>query len=146
MPGRAGCSLWLRVGAYKPKMLGLTGRAADGWLPSLSYLPGGPADLTGMNRHIDEAAAAAGRDPAAIRRLLNISGQFTPTGQGLLTGPAAQWAEQLADITLNHGTTGFILMTDDATTIHRFASEVAPATKALVERERKSEVGAAARH
>jgi alkanesulfonate monooxygenase SsuD/methylene tetrahydromethanopterin reductase-like flavin-dependent oxidoreductase (luciferase family) len=31
------------VGAYKPKMLKLTGRVADGWLPSLSYLPGGPA-------------------------------------------------------------------------------------------------------
>ena len=32
------------VGAYKPRMLRLTGRAADGSLPSLGYLPGGLAD------------------------------------------------------------------------------------------------------
>ncbi|WP_256974332.1 LLM class flavin-dependent oxidoreductase [Rhodococcus sp. NCIMB 12038] len=29
--------IWL--GAYGPRMLRLTGQAADGWLPSLSYLP-----------------------------------------------------------------------------------------------------------
>lgn len=27
------------IGAYKPRILKLTGRLADGWLPSLSYLP-----------------------------------------------------------------------------------------------------------
>jgi hypothetical protein len=32
-------SIW--VGAYKPRMLRLTGRLADGWLPSLSYLEPG---------------------------------------------------------------------------------------------------------
>src|SRR5690606_4561133 len=29
------------VGAYGPKMLNLTGRLADGWLPSLQYVSGG---------------------------------------------------------------------------------------------------------
>ena len=28
------------IGAYKPRILNLTGRVADGWLPSLAYLPG----------------------------------------------------------------------------------------------------------
>ncbi|XRQ12307.1 LLM class flavin-dependent oxidoreductase, partial [Actinomadura welshii] len=117
------------VGAYKPRMLGLIGRAADGWLPSLGYIPEGPAALPGMNRRIDEAAQAAGRDPAQIRRLLNIGGRFAADDRGHLNGPPAQWAEQLAELTLDHGITGFILATDDAPTIERFAAEVAPATR-----------------
>src|SRR5690606_21021942 len=56
------------VGAYKPRILRMTGRAANGWLPSLGYLQGGPAALAAMNAHIDEGADAAGRDPRAIRR------------------------------------------------------------------------------
>ncbi|HLV74780.1 MAG TPA: LLM class flavin-dependent oxidoreductase [Vulgatibacteraceae bacterium] len=124
------------VGAYKPRMLELTGRAADGWLPTLGYIPEGPAALTGMNRRIDEAARAAGRDPAAIRRLLNISGRFAAGDRGHLAGPPAQWAEQLAELTLDHGVTAFLLAADDAPTIERFAAEVAPATRELVTAER----------
>ncbi|MDQ6920925.1 MAG: LLM class flavin-dependent oxidoreductase, partial [Candidatus Dormibacteraeota bacterium] len=47
------------VGAYKPRMLRLVGRRADGWLPSLPYLK--PGDLARGNSLIDAAAAAAGR-------------------------------------------------------------------------------------
>lgn len=124
------------VGAYKPRILQLTGRAADGWLPSLGYLPGGLASLAEMNQHIDEGAAAAGRDPSAVRRLLNISGQFARSGQSLLNGPPRQWAEELAGITLDYGISGFILAADDAPTIELFAAEVAPATRELVSAER----------
>lgn len=124
------------IGAYKPKMLALTGRVGDGWLPSLGYLSGGPAALAEMNRHIDEAAVAAGRQPAAVRRLLNISGQFVPSNRGLLNGPPQQWAEELAGLTLDYGVSGFILAADDAPTIERFAAEVAPATRELVAAER----------
>src|SRR5207253_6747739 len=59
--------IWL--GAYKPRMLSVVGRLADGWVPSLGYFK--PADLLEGNRRIDEAATAAGRDPRSIRRLLN---------------------------------------------------------------------------
>ncbi|ABG05995.1 luciferase-like protein [Rubrobacter xylanophilus DSM 9941] len=120
------------VGAYKPRMLRLTGRVADGWLPSLPYLPGGPADLAEMNRRIDEGAASAGRDPSAVRRLLNISGRFSPSRGSLLSGPPRQWAEELAEISLRHGVSGFILMADDAAALELFAAEVAPATRELV--------------
>jgi alkanesulfonate monooxygenase SsuD/methylene tetrahydromethanopterin reductase-like flavin-dependent oxidoreductase (luciferase family) len=129
------------IGALKPKMLRLTGRVADGWLPSLGALPGGPDDLPRMNKHIDEAALAAGRGPSDVRRLLNISGRFTPTSRGLLDGPPDQWAEELAGLTLDHGITGFILATDDAASIERFAAEVAPATRELVAAERSSHPG-----
>ncbi len=124
------------VGAYKPRILGMTGRVADGWLPSLFYLPDGPASLKEMNQYIDEGAAAAGREPAAIRRLLNISGQFAQTGRSFLNGPPRQWAEDLAGLTVDYGITGFILAADDPATIELFASEVVPATRELVAAER----------
>ncbi|MEV4809799.1 LLM class flavin-dependent oxidoreductase [Micromonospora avicenniae] len=124
------------VGAYKPRMLRLVGRMADGWLPSLPYLQGGPADLVAMNERIDEAAAAAGREPTRIRRLLNISGEFASTGRSLLNGPPEQWAEDLAGLTLEYGVSAFILMADDPATIEIFAAEVAPATRQLVAEER----------
>jgi alkanesulfonate monooxygenase SsuD/methylene tetrahydromethanopterin reductase-like flavin-dependent oxidoreductase (luciferase family) len=124
------------VGAYKPRMLRLTGRAGDGWLPSLGYLKGGPGDLAGMNDLIDEGAHAVGRDPGAVRRLLNIGGRFSASGTGLFSGPPAQWAEQAAQIALEYGTSGFILASDDAATIELFAAEVAPAARELVIAER----------
>jgi alkanesulfonate monooxygenase SsuD/methylene tetrahydromethanopterin reductase-like flavin-dependent oxidoreductase (luciferase family) len=127
-------NIW--VGAYKPRLLRLVGRLADGALPSLAYLKGGPAELTAMNAHIDEGAVAAGREPAAIRRLLNVGGQFGRTGRGLLDGPPEQWAEDLAGLTLEYGVTGFILAGDDPAAIELFAQEVAPATRDLVAAER----------
>ena len=59
---------------------------ADGWLPSMGYAD--PDALAAMNARIDEAAEAAGRVPAAVRRLYNINGAFG-TGARLPPGPAA---------------------------------------------------------
>src|SRR6266849_437245 len=50
--------IWL--GAYKPRMLRLIGRAADGWVPSLGYLT--PEQLAEAGARIDDAALEAGRD------------------------------------------------------------------------------------
>jgi len=59
--------IWL--GAAGPRMMRITGRLADGWLPSMSWLdPDGIAD---RHRVIDEAARRAGRDPADVRRVVN---------------------------------------------------------------------------
>lgn len=116
--------IWL--GAYKPRMLRLVGAKADGWLPSLPYMAG-LDQLARGNATIDAAAAEAGRDPAAIRRLLNI---------GPHAGPPRQWAEQLAALTLEHGVSGYIVTSDDPATIRTFGQEVAPAVRELVARER----------
>lgn len=126
------------VGAYKPRILRLVGRAADGWLPSIQYLPNGLPDLIEMNRHIDEAALAAGREPGGIRRFLNIGGHFTTQGRGFLQGPPSQWAEELTDVALTYGTSGFILASDDATLTETFAAEVAPAVREFVETARRT--------
>ncbi|MFC6241654.1 LLM class flavin-dependent oxidoreductase [Knoellia sp. 3-2P3] len=110
------------VGALKPRMLRLVGRRADGWLPSLSRLDGVEAIGTG-NAVLDEAATAAGRDPAAVRRLLNI-------------GPREADPGFLSELALAYGVSGFILAGDDPRLVRRFGEEVAPEVRELVEAER----------
>jgi alkanesulfonate monooxygenase SsuD/methylene tetrahydromethanopterin reductase-like flavin-dependent oxidoreductase (luciferase family) len=90
--------IWL--GAYKKRMLALTGSKADGWLPSMGYAD--PDALGAMNAAIDEAAVTAGRSPAEIRRLYNINGSVG-AGAGFLEGSASEWAEQLAGLTARGG-------------------------------------------
>jgi alkanesulfonate monooxygenase SsuD/methylene tetrahydromethanopterin reductase-like flavin-dependent oxidoreductase (luciferase family) len=127
------------VGAYKERMLRLTGELADGWLPSSPYAP--PEQLAAMNALIDAAATDAGRSPAAVRRIYNIAGSFGGSGSGFLAGPPKVWAEQLAGLALDEGMSGFVLMADDALTVERFAAEVAPSVRELVARERASAPG-----
>jgi alkanesulfonate monooxygenase SsuD/methylene tetrahydromethanopterin reductase-like flavin-dependent oxidoreductase (luciferase family)/hemerythrin-like domain-containing protein len=127
------------IGAYKPRMLALTGAKADGWLPSLGYAA--PSDLTAMGTRIDEAAEQAGRRPADIRRLYNINGTFGSAG-GFLQGPPAVWAEQLATLTFEQGISSFILSVDSDRALRTFAEEVAPAVRDLVETERGRTVAA----
>ncbi|NCT89431.1 LLM class flavin-dependent oxidoreductase [Cellulomonas sp. APG4] len=121
--------LWL--GAYKPRMLRLVGAKADGWLPSLGYLDS-LRDLDEGHRRIDDAAHAAGRDPRAVRRLLNVGGRFTEGDGGFLVGPPRQWAEQLAGLALEHRVTGFVLAADDGDVLRRYGAEVAPVVRELV--------------
>jgi hypothetical protein len=124
--------IWL--GALKPRMLQLTGEAADGWLPSSPYAP--PGQLARMNEIIDEAASAAGRPPGAIRRLYNVAGSFSAPSGDFLQGPAKVWVEQLAELALTEGISGFILTGDAPADLELFAQEVAPAVRELVQRER----------
>jgi alkanesulfonate monooxygenase SsuD/methylene tetrahydromethanopterin reductase-like flavin-dependent oxidoreductase (luciferase family) len=95
------------VGAFRPRMLRLVGRAADGWLPSLGVLS--RDELRAGNQRIDAAAEKAGRDPRAIRRIINLQGLIgegpAPARSELpvgylagepLAGPAGWWLETLA--------------------------------------------------
>ena len=124
--------IWL--GAYKPRMLALIGAKADGWLPSLGYLQ--PGDLARGNARIDAAATESGRAPQEIRRLLNISGQFTERASGPLVGPVVQWVEELTELALTDGMGTFILGSDDPVALERFGKEVAPAVREAVAGER----------
>jgi alkanesulfonate monooxygenase SsuD/methylene tetrahydromethanopterin reductase-like flavin-dependent oxidoreductase (luciferase family) len=98
-------SIW--VGAFKPRMLRLVGRKADGWLPSLGVLT--RDELRAGNDLIDAAAEKVGRDPRSIRRLINVQGvigdQPAPPRSALgvgylagepLAGPAQWWVETIA--------------------------------------------------
>jgi alkanesulfonate monooxygenase SsuD/methylene tetrahydromethanopterin reductase-like flavin-dependent oxidoreductase (luciferase family) len=125
------------VGAYGPRMLRLVGRLADGWVPSASYLP--PERLADAQARIDDAAAAAGRDPAAIRRLYNLSGRIGPGGGGLLDGPPGQWVEQLLPLVVETGMDTFVLGPSEspASQLQLFAAEVAPALRDAVAAHRR---------
>jgi alkanesulfonate monooxygenase SsuD/methylene tetrahydromethanopterin reductase-like flavin-dependent oxidoreductase (luciferase family) len=125
------------IGALGPRNLRLTGRAADAWIPSLAYIKGFE-HLDEMNALIDEGAQEAGRDPRAVRRLMNIGGEFSARSGGLFHGPPRDWAEQIAAIALQHGTSGYILASDDTHAIELFAAEVAPAARELVTAARGS--------
>jgi alkanesulfonate monooxygenase SsuD/methylene tetrahydromethanopterin reductase-like flavin-dependent oxidoreductase (luciferase family)/FAD/FMN-containing dehydrogenase len=132
-------SIWL--GALKPRMLRLIGEKADGWLPSMAYLQDG--DLERGNSLIDEAAAAAGRDPREIRRLLNVSGAFVPENQGFLQGTPEQWVDELLPLAVEQGISTFILAGDDPRAIQLFGAEVAPALREAVAGERQAAGNAA---
>jgi alkanesulfonate monooxygenase SsuD/methylene tetrahydromethanopterin reductase-like flavin-dependent oxidoreductase (luciferase family) len=124
--------IWL--GAYKPRMLRLTGRKADGWLPALAYFK--PGELREANKTIDAAAQEAGRDPRQIRRLLNVGGRFSAVPGGMLDGPPKQWVEDLLPLVLEEGISAFILTSDDPETMRRFAVEVVPSLRERVAAER----------
>ena len=97
--------IWL--GAFKPRMLRLVGRRADGWLPSLGVLT--RDELRAGNERIDAAAERASRDPGSIRRILNLQGLIgegqAPSRSELpvgylagepLAGPADWWVDTFA--------------------------------------------------
>ena len=92
-------------------MLRLTGRLADGWVPSMAYAD--PTAMVAMSRHVDEAAVAAGRDPVEIKRVYNITGRFG-SGSGQLQGRPRDWAEQLAELTLELGDERLVLRPGDS--------------------------------
>ena len=99
-------------GVYGPKACQLLGRVADGWVPSLGR--SSLEELDSRHEVIDEAATEAGRDPNAIRRMLNIGGTITNgPSDGSLNGPPDQWVEKLTDLTRNHGFDTYIFWPED---------------------------------
>ncbi len=107
------------IGAMSPGALRLIGRKADGWVAG-----GGisrASDFPALMRHIDEAAVEAGRDPGAIRRIVNVSGDGTED--------PVQLAELLRTLATEVGINGFVYWPADFGTdgIERFAAEVVPA-------------------
>jgi alkanesulfonate monooxygenase SsuD/methylene tetrahydromethanopterin reductase-like flavin-dependent oxidoreductase (luciferase family) len=124
------------VGAYGPRMLNLVGRLADGWVPSLAYIP--PEKLPEMQGRIDEAATGAGREPGEIRRAYNVGGRIGKDHRGLLNGPPEHWTEELARLAVELGMDTFIYWPseDHVRQVELFANEVVPAVLETVAAER----------
>jgi alkanesulfonate monooxygenase SsuD/methylene tetrahydromethanopterin reductase-like flavin-dependent oxidoreductase (luciferase family) len=126
--------IWL--GAFRPRMIGLVGRKADGWVPSLGVLS--PEELRAGNERIDAAAEAAGRDPRRIRRVLNLQGVIgedpppreLPVGYLLgepLAGSPEWWAETLAGfVEVGFDTLVFWPVDPSVEQVELFAGEVVP--------------------
>jgi alkanesulfonate monooxygenase SsuD/methylene tetrahydromethanopterin reductase-like flavin-dependent oxidoreductase (luciferase family) len=126
------------VGAYGPRMLGLIGRLADGWVPSLAYSP--PERLPELQERIDEAATGAGREPKEIRRAYNVGGRIGEGHRGLLDGPVEHWVEELTRLAVELGMDTFIYWPseDHVRQVELFASEVVPAAREAVDEERSA--------
>jgi alkanesulfonate monooxygenase SsuD/methylene tetrahydromethanopterin reductase-like flavin-dependent oxidoreductase (luciferase family) len=126
--------IWL--GVYGPRGLRLTGRLADGWVPSLGYMD--PDAFRRASGVVDEAAAAAGRDPDDIRRVYNLSGAITDGERGTdaLSGPVAHWVETLTSWVTDIGVDSLVFWPADAGVeqVERFAREVVPAVRAATGR------------
>jgi alkanesulfonate monooxygenase SsuD/methylene tetrahydromethanopterin reductase-like flavin-dependent oxidoreductase (luciferase family) len=134
--------IWL--GAYRPRALALAGRAADGWIPSMGYLP--PRVAAAASARIDAAAREAGRDPSAIRRIYNLGGALTDTApepatddDRAIVGPADHWVSVLVHLAADLGFGSFLLGgPPDPAVLRTFIAEVAPAVRVRVAAVRAS--------
>ncbi|HWG63670.1 MAG TPA: LLM class flavin-dependent oxidoreductase [Streptosporangiaceae bacterium] len=122
--------VWL--GTFGPRALAVTGRLADGWIPSLGYMP--VEEIPAMRRRIDAAAEAASRRPEQIRGILNVSIRIDPDAQpqpDMVAGSARQVVSQLRQL-LGLGFTGFNFIVSDpgqTANMQQIAEEVLPALR-----------------
>ena len=90
--------VWL--GTFGKRALAVTGRVADGWIPTLEMAP--PESIPEMRQRVFAAAAEAGRDPDDITLVYNLEFHLGH-GDGLpahvVRGSAEQIQEQLASFT-----------------------------------------------
>jgi alkanesulfonate monooxygenase SsuD/methylene tetrahydromethanopterin reductase-like flavin-dependent oxidoreductase (luciferase family) len=129
------------TGSNGPKSLAVTGRLADGWIP------GHAADWISQRVRssrpvIDEAAAAAGRDPADISTIYNVVGSITATPSPVTRdqdgrwtgGTPEQWVSELTTAVLEHNAGGFIYFADHdnpatESALRTWSREIAPAVR-----------------
>jgi probable F420-dependent oxidoreductase len=100
--------IWL--GTYGPRALELTGRLADGWIPSYGFAP--PQQAAELRERIVAASREAGRRRDAVRCVYNVEvyvGEGVDEESGVVSGSATQVAETLRDL-VTLGFTGFNFM------------------------------------
>ncbi|MFD0683994.1 LLM class flavin-dependent oxidoreductase [Actinomadura fibrosa] len=134
------------TGSVGPRSLAVTGRLADGWLPGHAADWLSPRYRT-SRPIIDEAAAAADRDPADIATIYNFPGRITSAPLAgtrdddgrWIGGSVAQWVEELTGAILDHGAAGFILFPSGDTprdiALGRWAQEIVPAVREATTKE-----------
>lgn len=122
--------IWL--GVYGNRALGVAGRVADGWLPSLAYV----GEIKPKMDRIRRAAEEAGRDPAGITFAFNVGvriGGEPSDDPTKVKGSAERVAERLAGFARE----GFTVLNlwvagDRAEQRELLAREVIPAVRELV--------------
>jgi probable F420-dependent oxidoreductase len=93
------------IGAYGERALRLIGRRADGWLPSMPFVP--PGDMPAKRATVRAAAEAAGRDPDTLTYAYNVS---VAVGHDVgddrvVSGSAEQVTERLGALVADLGLT-----------------------------------------
>ncbi|MEV0588742.1 LLM class flavin-dependent oxidoreductase [Nonomuraea sp. NPDC050310] len=122
--------LWL--GTFGPRALEVTGRLADGWIPSLGFA--GPERVKGMRERMLRAAEGAGRDPAEITCAYNVVVRVDERAEprdGQVRGAAGLVTETLLGF-VELGFSAFNFMVDGPEQVERLAGEVVPELRAAV--------------
>jgi alkanesulfonate monooxygenase SsuD/methylene tetrahydromethanopterin reductase-like flavin-dependent oxidoreductase (luciferase family) len=132
------------TGSVGDKSLAATGRVADGWIPG--HAADWLSDRYRASRPvIDEAAAAAGRDPREVRTVFNFPGTITDQPLAAtrddagrwIGGSVGQWVEELTGAVLEHGASGFTVFAPsfgalDSVSLRRWATEIVPAVREAI--------------
>jgi alkanesulfonate monooxygenase SsuD/methylene tetrahydromethanopterin reductase-like flavin-dependent oxidoreductase (luciferase family) len=111
--------IWL--GAYGPRMLRVTGRLADGWLPSLGFGKFTEDELAARHAVVDAAAQAAGREPSDVRRALNLT----------LGADRSSWADTLARLAQKRFETFIVSADGDPLEVIAAVAELAVEVRAM---------------
>jgi alkanesulfonate monooxygenase SsuD/methylene tetrahydromethanopterin reductase-like flavin-dependent oxidoreductase (luciferase family) len=123
--------IWL--GTYGDRALALTGRLADGWIPSLAYAP--PERVAVMRERVMAAAEAAGRDPGEVTSAYNVGvrvDERAEAGPSAVAGAPGAVTERLLGF-LELGFTALSLIPvgpGEPEQAERLAREVVPALRA----------------
>jgi probable F420-dependent oxidoreductase len=125
--------IWL--GTYGDRALALTGRLADGWIPSLGFAP--PERVPAMRERILAAARAAGRQPEELTCVYNLEVRVDErpgpgTRPSVVSGPPDAVAERLLGF-LKLGFTAFSVIPAEPGAdeqAERLAREVIPTVRA----------------
>lgn len=107
--------------------------------PCSSSPPGSPtggsrrsatSTIDAMVRRLDHALAAAGRSPADLRRVINVSGTVTDgASKGHFDGPVGQWVDDIGELAVSYGFDTFGFWGEGDRQLARFAEEVVPAVR-----------------
>src|SRR4051812_5304058 len=121
--------IWL--GTYGPRALRLTGRVADGWIPSLGYAS--EEEIGPMLQRVVDAALEAGRAPGEIAYVYNVEVRFDERAgnPAAVTGSTDEVVERLGRLA-EIGFTGFNFMVSGpagAEHAERLAADVLPALR-----------------
>jgi probable F420-dependent oxidoreductase len=124
--------IWL--GTFGERSLALTGRLADGWIPSLGYAP--PDLVPAMRDRVLAAAREAGRSPEDITCAYNIEvrvGEDAEPEEHVVSGRPAEVAARLNDFRkMGFSAMNFMLSGPDTTEqAERLAREVIPELRAM---------------
>jgi probable F420-dependent oxidoreductase len=123
--------IWL--GTYGNRALDLTGRLADGWIPTLELAP--PDRVRVMRHRVLAAARDAGRDPDAITCVYNLDVRVDERAEpnpSVVAGPPGAVAERLRGF-LEIGFTAMNFLPagpDPAEQAERLGREIIPALRA----------------
>jgi alkanesulfonate monooxygenase SsuD/methylene tetrahydromethanopterin reductase-like flavin-dependent oxidoreductase (luciferase family) len=123
--------IWL--GTYGNRALAVTGRLADGWIPSLGFAS--PEQVPAMRERVLAAARDAGRDPAELTCAYNLAVRVDerarPRPDAVIGPPDAVAERLLGFLELGFTALNFIPTGPDAAEqAQRLAREVLPAVRA----------------